>query len=150
MPHGSTAALRAPLVRLVAARRLVVLVVLVVAPLGWPASVSAQDRSPILDRAIDIANRSAIVAHAVDYSTTTACLAEKTCVEANPLLVPHGSSPRAFFALKMGVAFGSYVLKEQSKRHHPKQTLAFAIAENVALFWIAKHNYDVHQRARGR
>ena len=149
MALGSTAILGTVLMRLVAPWPLR-LVVLVAAPLCWPAIVSAQDRSPILDRAIDIANGSAIVAHAADFTTTTMCLTEKTCTEANPLLVPHGSSPRAFFALKMGVAFGSYVLKEKSKRQHPKQTLAFAVAENVALLWIAKHNYDVHRRARGR
>jgi Domain of unknown function (DUF5658) len=125
-------------------------VVLALALLCWPANVPAQDRSPILDRAIDIANGSAVVAHAADLSTTTLCLAAKTCVEANPLLVPHLSSPARFFAVKTGVALGSYIVKTHTKRDHPKLTLAFAVAENVALFWIAKHNYDVHQRARGR
>jgi hypothetical protein len=149
MHHGSTAALGAPLVRLGASWPLR-LVVLVAAPLCWPAIVSAQDRSPILDRAINIANASAIVAHAADFTTTTMCLTAKTCAEANPVLVPHGSSPRAFFALKTGAALGSYALKETLKRRHPKQTLAFAVAENVALLWIAKHNYDVHRRAPGR
>ena len=126
------------------------LAVLALTPLCWSSSVSAQDRSPILDRAIDIANSSAIVAHAADFSTTTMCLTEKTCVESNPLVVRAGPSPITFVVLKMGVALGSYVVKTKTKRNHPKQTLAFAIAENVAIFWIAKHNYDVHQRARGR
>jgi Domain of unknown function (DUF5658) len=116
----------------------------------WPATVSAQDQSPILDRAIAIANGSAVVAHVADVSTTMRCLTAKTCIEANPLLVSHVSSPPAFVALKMGVAFSSYVVKAHTKRDHPKLTLAFAVAENVALFWIAKHNYDVHQRARDR
>jgi hypothetical protein len=124
--------------------------VLALAPLCWPAAVSAQERSPILDRAIDIANSSAIVAHAADATTTTMCLAGTACVEANPLVSRLGSSPATFVALKAGVAFGSYLVKTKTKRDHPKQTLIFAIAENVALFWIAKHNYDVHQRTRRR
>ena len=148
MPLGSTALLRPVLVRLVG--QWLRLVVPIAALLWCPVSVSAQDRSPILDRAIDIANGSAIVAHAADFSTTTRCLVANTCVEANPVLVPHGWSPPRFFALKMGVALGSYVVKVHTKRDHPKLTLAFAVAENVALFWIAKHNYDVHQRTRGR
>ena len=126
------------------------LAVLALAPLCWPASVAAQERSPILDRAIDSATSSAIVAHAADVSTTTMCLTGKTCVESNPFVLRFGSSPLPFFALKMGTAFGSYVVKTKTKRDHPKLTLAFAVAENVALFWIAKHNYDVHQRTRRR
>lgn len=102
-------------------------------------------QSPILDRAVDLANGSALVAHSADLASTTYCLAAKTCQEANPLLLPHVKSPVRFFALKMGVALGSYVVKTKTKRTHPKLTLAFALAENVGFFWIAHRNYQVHK-----
>jgi hypothetical protein len=111
--------------------------------LASPASA----QSPMLDRAVDLANGSAIVAHAADLTSTTFCLAALTCKEANPLLVPHVSSPVKFFALKMGVAMGSYAVKSFTKKRYPWQTLAFAVAENVAFFWIAARNADVHRKA---
>lgn len=118
--------------------------------LAAPTSAAAQERPSLLERAVEIASGSAIVAHTADLTTTTYCLAAHTCVEANPILAPHVKSPAKFFAMKMGVALGSYAVKQFTRRRYPKQTLAFAIAENVAFFWIAKHNYDVHQLAKGR
>jgi lysozyme family protein len=107
----------------------------------------AQER-PILDTALTLANGSAIVAHAADLTSTVFCLGALTCKEANPLLAPHVADPVKFFTLKMGVALGSYAIKQVTRKRYPGQTLAFAIAENVAFFWIAKRNYDIHRRAR--
>jgi hypothetical protein len=110
------------------------------------ATVNAQER-PILDRAVDLANGAALVAHSADLATTVNCLAAKTCTEANPLLLPHVSNPKTFFALKMGVALASYAVKTKTKRSQPKWTLAFAVAETVAFSWIAHHNAKVHREA---
>lgn len=116
--------------------------------LACSTPVYAQEGNPsILDRAIDLANGSALVAHSADLSSTLWCLSAKTCLESNPVLLPHVKSPKVYFSLKMGVALGSYVAKVKTKHAHPKWTLAFAVAENVAFFWIAHRNYQVHQRA---
>ena len=129
--------------RLLSMRALFVVAALVI----LPTTAHAQER-PFLDRAINLANGAALVAHSADLATTVNCLAAKTCTEANPLLVPHVQSPVTFFALKMGVALGSYVVKTKTKRAHPKLTLAFAIAETVAFSLIAAHNAKVHREAR--
>jgi hypothetical protein len=110
------------------------------------APASAQ----ILDRAVDLANGAALVAHAADLATTTYCLGARTCTEANAILAPHVESPRTFFAIKLGTALASYAVKTRTKRDHPKLTLVFAAAETVAFALVARHNRQVHQRAAGR
>jgi hypothetical protein len=101
----------------------------------------------ILERAIDLSNGAALVAHSADLATTTFCLASETCVESNPLLLPHIKSPKTFFAIKMGTALTSYYIKSRTKRDHPKLTLLFGIGETVAFSLIAAHNNRVHERA---
>lgn len=123
--------------------------ILALAVLALPTLGHAQDR-PLLDRAIDLANGAALVAHASDLATTTHCLAARTCTEANAVLAPHVESPRTFFAIKMGTALASYYVKTRTKREHPRLTLAFAAAETVAFFLVAHHNHQIHQRAKGQ
>lgn len=115
-----------------------------------PAAVSAQ----ILDRAIDLANGAALVAHAADLSTTVRCSTAGTCTEANPILRPFagGDDPSQvkFFAVKMGTALASYYVKTRTKRRHPTWTLVLATAETVTFFAIAHHNRSIHNRAKGQ
>ena len=106
---------------------------------------------------VESANASAIVAHAADLSTTVRCSVAATCIEANKLLRPFvggpNPNPKAFFALKMGTAYGSWILKNWLKKDAPWWTFAFAVAETVTFSVIAAHNNQVHEagvRARLR
>lgn len=101
----------------------------------------------ILQRAVDIANGAALVAHSADLVTTSVCLISETCTESNPLLLPHITSPKTFFAIKMGTALTSYYIKSRTKRNNPRLTLLFGITETVAFSLIASHNHSVHRRA---
>jgi hypothetical protein len=88
------------------------------------------------------------VAHSADLATTTQCLTAKTCLESNPLLLPHIKSPKTFFAIKMGTALTSYYIKSRTKRDNPRLTLILGIGETVAFSLIAAHNNKIHNEAR--
>jgi hypothetical protein len=115
-----------------------------------PAPASAQ----ILDRALDLANGAALVAHAADYGSTVRCTTAGTCTEANPILRPFagGDSPSQikYFAIKWSAAFASYAVKTQTRRRYPTWTLVFAAAETATFFAIAHHNRQTHNRAKGQ
>jgi hypothetical protein len=115
---------------------LILVFVLVAAP------VSAQ--SPLLERAVDLANGAALVAHAADLATTVRCTTAGTCAEANAILRPFagGDDPSqvAFFTIKMGTALASYAVKAR--------TLTLAIAETVAFALVANHNRRIHEAGR--
>lgn len=116
----------------------------------WPSLVSGQ----ILERAVEITNGVALAAHAADGMSTVRCTVAATCQEANPWIRPFvgGADPKpvAFYAVKMGTAFGSYVVKNWLKRDHPTWTLVLGVAESAAFFGIAAHNNAVHERALAR
>lgn len=124
-------------------RRALIVVLLLI----LPGPVDAQ----ILDRAIDLANGAALVAHTADLASTVRCSTAGTCVEANPILRPFagGDDPSQvkFFAVKMGTALASYYIKTQTKPRHPWLTLALASAETVTFALIARHNRQIHTRA---
>lgn len=101
---------------------------------------------------VDGANGAALVAHSADLASTIRCTVGETCQEANAILRPFvggpDPKPQAFFALKMGTAFGSFLLKTRLKADHPRWVVGVSVAETVAFFAIAAHNNRVHERAR--
>lgn len=96
----------------------------------------------------------ALVTHAADGMSTIRATVTGTGVEANrfarPFVGGEHPQPLAYFGLKFGTAYGSFLLKDWLREKAPKWVLVANIAEIGAFAAVGWNNYRVYQRAQGK